>query len=64
MASVCVFVSQAAKIKIERPAQKSATSFAVVIDAATYEKCHAEVAAYRSKKTMRKVYKKLGFVQV
>ena len=47
MASVCVFVSQAAKISIERPAQKSATSFAVVIDAATYEKCHAEVAAYR-----------------
>ena len=47
MASVCVFASQAAKISIERPAQKSATSFAVVIDAATYEKCHAEVAAYR-----------------
>ena len=47
MASVCVFVSQAANINIERPAQKSATSFAVVIDAATYEKCHAEVAAYR-----------------
>ena len=47
MASVCVFASQAAKISIERPAQKSATSFAVVIDAASYEKCHAEVAAYR-----------------
>ena len=47
MASVCVFASQAAKISIERPAQKKATSFAVVIDAATYEKCHAEVAAYR-----------------
>ena len=47
MASVCVFVSQAANINIERPAQKNATSFAVVIDAATYEKCHAEVAAYR-----------------
>ena len=47
MASVCVFASQAAKISIERPAQKSATSFAVVIDAATYEKCHTEVAAYR-----------------
>ena len=47
MASVCVFASQAAKISIERPAQKSTTSFAVVIDAATYEKCHAEVAAYR-----------------
>ncbi len=47
MASVCVFASQAAKINIERPAQKKATSFAVVIDAATYEKCHAEVAAYR-----------------
>ncbi len=47
MASVCVFASQAAKISIERPAQKCATSFAVVIDAATYEKCHAEVAAYR-----------------
>lgn len=47
MASVCVFASQAAKISIERPAQKSATSFAIVIDAATYEKCHAEVAAYR-----------------
>lgn len=47
MASVCVFASQAAKISIERPAQKNATSFAVVIDAATYEKCHAEVAAYR-----------------
>ena len=47
MASVCVFASQAAKISIERPAQKKATSFAVVIDAATYEKCHAEVTAYR-----------------
>ena len=47
MASVCVFASQAAKISIERPAQKKATSFAVVIDAATYEKCHAEVVAYR-----------------
>ena len=47
LASASLFAAQAAKISVERPAQKSATSFAVVIDAATYEKCHAEVAAYR-----------------
>lgn len=46
-ATMCLFVSQAAKVTIERPAQKSATSFAVVIDATTYEKCRAEVMAYR-----------------
>lgn len=46
-ATMCLFASQAAKVTIERPAQKSATSFAVVIDATTYEKCRAEVMAYR-----------------
>lgn len=47
LASASLFASQAAKVTVERPTQKSATSFAVVIDAATYDKCHTEVEAYR-----------------
>lgn len=46
-ATMCIIASQAAEAIVERPAQKSATSFAVVIDATTYDKCRAEVAAYR-----------------
>lgn len=44
-----ILPSHAAKtqVEIERPTARCATSFAVVIDAETYRRCGAEVAAYR-----------------
>ncbi|MBQ5898865.1 MAG: HEAT repeat domain-containing protein, partial [Alistipes sp.] len=47
-AVMCIVASHAAKAIVERPSQKCATSFAVVIDAVTYDKCRAEVEAYRN----------------
>ena len=45
---VSLVASAAAKISVEQPAQKQATSFAIVIDSKTYENCRREVDAYRA----------------
>ena len=37
----------AQEVKIEKPASRQATSFAIVIDDKTYEKCAEEVNLYR-----------------
>lgn len=43
VAVMCLVGSQAAKVSATQPA----TTFAIVIDATTYDKCRAEVEAYR-----------------
>ena len=43
VAVMCLAGSQAAKVTATQPA----TTFAIVIDATTYDKCRAEVEAYR-----------------